>query len=112
MLLKTVLSTFSDMPAQRLALFALLTLGMIEALASGLLGATEALQSFFHTENCLFVRRHLRDKTADTIMSHGVQLPDLFETLPTEQAQREFQRELATMRALCLRLLEEKQVVA
>lgn len=112
MLLKTVLSTFSDMPAQRSALFALLTLGMIESLANGLLSATEALQLFFHTENCLFVRKHLRDKTVDTIMSHGVQLPDLFEALPMEQAQREFQRELATMRALCLRLLEEKQLVA
>jgi hypothetical protein len=28
------------------------------------------------------------------------------------EAQREFQRELATMRALCLKLLEQKRLVA
>lgn len=98
--------------AQPLALFTLLTLGMIESLANGLLSATEAVRVFFHMENCLFVRKHRRDKTADTIMSHGVQLPDLFEALPREEAHREFQRELATMRTLCLKLLEEKQLVA
>jgi hypothetical protein len=53
----------------------------------------------------------LCDKTADAIMSHGVQLPDLFDVLPREEAHREFQRELAIMRALCLKLLEEKQLV-
>lgn len=58
------------------------------------------------------VRKHLRNKTADAVMSHGVQLPDLFEALPTAEAQREFQRELATMRSLCLKLLEQKQLVA
>ncbi len=112
MSLKIILSTFSEMPAQRLALFALLTLGILESLANGLLSTTDALQVFFHTENGLFVRKHLRDKTAGTIMSHGVQLPDLFETLLVEEAQREFQPELATIRALCLKLLEEKQLVA
>ena len=84
----------------------------IESLANGSLSATNALRVFFHTENCLFVRKQLRDKTADAIMSHGVQLPDLFDALPREEAHREFQRELATMRALCLKLLEEKQLVA
>jgi hypothetical protein len=38
-------------------------------------------------------------------MSHGVQLPDLFETLTAEEAQREFYRELAAIRTLCLQLL-------
>ena len=37
----------------------------------------------------------------DKVMSHGVQLPDLFEALPADEAHRQFQRELATMRALC-----------
>lgn len=109
---ETLLATLREMPAQRSALFALLTLGIIESLANGLLGATDALRVFFHAENCFFVRKQLRDKTADKIMSHGVQLPDLFEALPAEEAHREFQRELATMRALCLKLLEEKQLVA
>jgi hypothetical protein len=45
-------------------------------------------------------------------MSHGVQLPDLFEVLPPEEAHREFQRELATIRSLCLKLLEGQRLVA
>jgi hypothetical protein len=112
MSLRSLLAASGGTPAQQLALFALLNLGIIEALANGLLSATNALRVFFHTENCLFVRKQLRDKTADAIMSHGVQLPDLFDVLPREEAHREFQRELATMRALCLKLLEEQQLVA
>jgi len=46
------------------------------------------------------------------VMSHGIQLPDLFEVLPTAEAHREFQRELATMRSLCFKLLEQKQLAA
>ena len=38
-------------------------------------------------------------------MSRGVQLPDLFDCLPPEEAQRELYRELETMRALSLKLL-------
>src|SRR5437879_6160908 len=110
--LKTLLAASNGMPAQQLALLALLTLGILESLANGLLSATDVLQVFFHTENCLYVRKQLRDKIADAIMSHGVQLPDLFVVLPPEEAQREFQRELATIRSLCLKLLEEKRLVA
>jgi uncharacterized protein involved in exopolysaccharide biosynthesis len=51
-------------------------------------------------------------KAADEVMSRGVQLPDLFEALPAEQAQREFQRELAAMRSLCLQLLQRRRSVA
>ena len=58
------------------------------------------------------MRQHLRERLADEVMSHGVQLPDLFEALPAQAAQREFQRELATMRALCLTLLAEQQLAA
>src|SRR4051794_15223484 len=84
-------------PAPR-ALFAILCLGIIESLAHGMIAATDAVRIFFHADNCLFVWKVLRDKTADRIMSHGVQLPDLFSVLPPEEAHREFQRELATMR--------------
>ena len=112
MSLKTLLAASNGMPAQQLALLALLTLGILESLANGLLSATDALQVFFHTDNCLFVRRQLRDKLADAIMSHGVQLPDLFVVLPPEEAHREFQRELATIRSLCLKLLEAQRLVA
>ena len=40
-------------------------------------------------------------------MSHGVQLPDLYDSLPTEEAQREFLHELEIIRSLCLKLLEK-----
>lgn len=43
-------------------------------------------------------------------MSRGVQLPDLFDVLPIEEAQREFQREMMKLHALCLSLLEQKLV--
>jgi hypothetical protein len=110
--LQSLLTAAERTPAQQASLFALLGLGMIESLANGLVSAPDALRLFFHAENCLFVRKHLRNKIADEIMSRGVQLPDLFEALPTEEAHREFQRELATMHALCLKLLEEERLVA
>jgi hypothetical protein len=93
---------------QRLAHFALLCLGVVEALARGCVQASDAIPLFFHADNCLFVRQHLR--RADRVMGHGVQLPDLFEALPLEEAQCEYQRELDFMRASCLQLLEEARV--
>jgi hypothetical protein len=110
--LKTVLSASGEAPVQQVTLFALLNLGMIESLANGLISVTDAVQVFYNAENCLFVRRQLREKTADEIMSRGIQLPDLFAALPIEEAHREFQRELATMRSLCLKLLESQRLVA
>ena len=95
---------------QQVASFALLCLGIIESLTSGLMSVTDVLRLFFHAENCLFVRKHLKEKIADHIMSHGVQLPDLFDALSAEEAQREVQRELTTMHSLCLKLLEDKQI--
>lgn len=110
--LKTLLAAYDETTSQQLSLFALLNLGIIESLANGLISATDALRVFFNMENCLFVRKQLCDKIADEIMSRGVQLPDLFAVLPTEEAHREFQHELSTMRSLCLKLLEEKHWVA
>jgi hypothetical protein len=112
MSLQTLLAASGGTPAPQLGLLALLTLGILESLANGILSTTDALRVFFHTENCLFVRKQLRDKLADAIMSHGVQLPDLFEALPPEEAHREFQRELATIRSLCLKLLETQRLAA
>jgi hypothetical protein len=109
---KTLLANTGRKLAQRKALFALLNLGIVESLANGLVSASDALWLFFHADNCLFVRRQLRDKIADEIMSRGVQLPDLFDSLPSDEAQREFQHELATLRRLCLKLLEKKPLVA
>lgn len=112
MRLGTLLSEAAGEPAGQLTLFALINLGIIESLTQGLIGASDAVPFFFHAENCRFVRNRFQEKLADQIMSHGVQLPDLFEALPAEEAHREFQRELATMRSLCLKLLAEKRLVA
>jgi hypothetical protein len=98
--------------AEQVEIFALLTLGVLESLSHGLISAADALRTFFHAENCLYVRQQVRSRTADEIMSHGVQLSDLFDSPPPLVAQREFQHELAKMHALCLSLLERKLVAA
>lgn len=112
MRLQAILTEASGERADRLAVFALLALGLVESLANGLLSASGAVQAFFNAENGLYVRKQLRDKVADEVMARGVQLPDLFEVLPAEEAQREFQRELVAMRSLCLELLGRKRSVA
>ena len=106
---RIVLSDASGSPTQQLELFALLNLGLVQSLASGVLSPTEAIQRFYHADNCLYVRKHLRSKEANTIMSHGVQLPDLFDCLSAEEAQREFCHALEAIRALCLKLLEKER---
>ncbi len=110
--LAAVLAEAGGKRPERLAVFALFGLGLIESLANGLISATEALRQFFHADNCLYVRRQLRSSTADELMSRGVQLPDLFEALSAEEAQRQFRHELTTMRALCFKLLERKRAAA
>lgn len=102
-----VLSDVSGSPTQQLELFALLNLGIAQSLTSGVLSATEAIQRFYHADNCLYVQKHLRSKEANAIMSHGVQLPDLLDCLPAEEAQREFFHELETIRSLCSQLLDK-----
>jgi hypothetical protein len=109
--LHTLLSQIIDKD-QQIASFALLSLGVIESLVGGAMTASNAVELFFHADNCLFVRKQLRQKTADEIMSRGVQLPDIFDALPAEETQQEFQRELAAMRLLCLKLLGDMQLAA
>lgn len=106
---RIILSATKGTIAQQQELFALLNLGLIQSLASGVVNPTEGVARFYHAENCLYVQKHFRQKTAHTIMSHGVQLPDLFESLPAEEAQREFYHELEIMRSLCLQLLEKRR---
>ena len=101
------LSQVGGEPGQQLELFALLNLGLAQSLASGVLSATEAIRRFYNAKNCLYVRKHLRNKEAKAIMSHGVQLPDLFACLPAEEAHREFLHEIEGIRSLCLKLLEK-----
>ena len=85
-------------PKARLVLFSLINLGLVESLAGGILSATDAVRVFYRGENCLFVHDQIKNKVADEIMSRGVQLPDLFDVLTSQEAIREFQRELAEMR--------------
>ena len=92
-----------------LALFAFLNLGLVQSLHSGALSPSEAIRCFYHADNCLYVRKHFQSREANIVMSRGVQLPDLFEGLPAEEAQREFLHELETIRALCLQLLERER---
>ena len=103
---RVVLSEAGSDPKDQLELFSLLNLGLIQSLASGVLSPTDAIQRFYHADNCLYVRKHLRNREANAIMSHGVQLSDLFESLEAEEAQREFFHELEKIRGLCLKLLE------
>lgn len=110
--LKTLLSETGQAPERQLDLFALVSLGILESMSNGLMSTTDAVRLFFNAENCLFVRKSLGEKLADEVMSHGVQLPDLLEALPTDEANREFHRELATIRSLCLKLLEERRLAA
>ena len=104
---RIVLSEAGSDPADQLELFSLLNLGLIQSLASGVLSPSDALHRFYHAQNCLYVRKHLRNRDANAIMSRGVQLPDLFESLEAEEAQREFLHELEKIRSLCLKLLEK-----
>jgi len=110
--LKQLLADGGREQAEQLEIFALLNLGVLESLSHGLISAADALRTFFHAENCLFVRQQVRNRTADEIMSRGVQLPDLIDALPPLAAQREFQHEVAKMHALCLSLLEKKPATA
>jgi hypothetical protein len=109
--LQLILSQAGKRLTEQMRVFGLICLGLLESLDNGLISATDAVQDFFYADNCLFVRK-LRNKIADEIMSRGVHLSDLFDVLPSAESQREFKRELALMRALCLRLLEQKKSVA
>jgi hypothetical protein len=109
----TDLSSKLDGPSDRsLDLFAFLNLGLIEALMNGLLSAEDAVRFFYNADNCIYVKKYVKTKGANEVMGRGVQLPDLFDALPVEQARREFLRELAIMRELCLKIVEESRSVA
>lgn len=103
--LRVLLSKIRAKPRELLELFALLNLGLIQSVSSGTLSPTQAVKRFYHADNCLYVRKRLRNREADQVMSHGVQLPDLFSVLEPEEAQRQLNCELEAIRSLCLKLL-------
>ncbi len=96
----------------RRAMFALLALGVAESISSGLLSASDAVQTFFTAENCLVVRQSLRSRLADEVMSRGVQLPDLFDALSPDEAARQLREELRAIQDLCRALLQRKSLAA
>jgi hypothetical protein len=99
-------------PPKRRATFALLVLGVVESISSGLLSATDAVQTFFTAENCMFVRQVLKSRRADEIMARGVQLPDLFDALAPDKAARELREELRAIQDLCRALLQRESLAA
>ncbi len=111
---RIILSESSEEAVEQLEVFALLNLGLVQSLTSGVLSVNETIPHFYNADNCIFVRDHTKNKLANTIMSHGVQLPDLFNLLSGDEAQREFCHELEKIRSLSLKLLEKShtQIVA
>ncbi|NUO81639.1 hypothetical protein HUU05_16330 [candidate division KSB1 bacterium] len=105
---RITLSEITGSVNEQLRFFALLNLGVAQALAGGVISAAEAIRLFYNAENCFYVRERFRNKHASAIMSRGVQLPDLFEALPADEASREFLRELEMIRSLCTQLLIAK----
>jgi len=106
---RILLSQHRGSRSHHIEFFAIVNLGIVQSLASGALQPAEAVQRFYHAANCLYVRRTLRSRTASDVMSRGVQLPDLFEALDAEEAQRQFHHELQTIRKLCLRMLAKRR---
>ena len=110
--LRTLLGNGQETSDDRLALFAWLNLGILESLTKGILKPEEAVRIFFHGDNCLFVKTEFGEETAEEIMSRGVQLNDIFESLATERAEHEFQKELALMQSLSLSILQSERIAA
>jgi hypothetical protein len=110
--LRTLLGNGQETSDDRLALFAWLNLGIVESLTRGILKPEEAVRIFFHGDNCLFVKTEFGEETAEEIMSRGVQLNDIFESLATERAEHEFQKELALMQSLSLSILQSERIAA
>jgi len=106
------LATITSGQQEPLALFAVTSLGIIESLVAGSLTPTQAIRAFFHGKTIRFAKAKLGDDRASEIMGRGVQLADLFDALPVEEAHREFQHELQAMKALCNELLEAERAAA
>jgi hypothetical protein len=62
MRLESLLAAAGGDRAEELKLFARLMLGVIEELDQGLISATDAVRSVYNADNCLFVRKHFREK--------------------------------------------------
>ena len=99
-------------PRQHIETFAILVLGVAESVASGVLTTSGAVATFFNADNCLFVKKSLKNRIADQIMGRGVQLPDLFDALSPDEAARELRQELHAIQDLCRSLLHRTPLAA
>ncbi len=97
---------------RRAEVFALLALGVLDAIEAGALSPESARSHFFNAANCLFTRRTLNLPEVEEVMSRGVELPDLFDALPADTAAGEACAEVTLMRASCLRILTANRLVA
>ena len=84
----------------------------VRSLLAGSLNPTQAVNVFFHGKNVRFVKSKVGDDRAAEVMGRGVQLADLFDAMPVEEAHREFQHELQAMKSLCHELLESERAAA
>lgn len=91
---------------QKKAVLAGLNLAILGSIDMQQMTADEAIAGFYHATNCLYVKRSIKDRSADELMSRGVQLADLFEALPPGKARSELKKELRAMRSLCFKLLK------
>lgn len=91
---------------QKKAVLAGLNLAILGSIDMQQMTAEEAIAGFYHSTNCLYVKRSIKDRVADELMSRGVQLADLFEALPQGKARSELKKELRAMRSLCFKLLK------
>jgi hypothetical protein len=110
--LRALLANGEGKSQSSLALFAWLNLGIVESLTNGVLAPADAVRIFFNADNCQFVLQELTEETANEIMSRGVQLADIFEAVPSDKANQEFQNELATIRSLSLDILQNERIAA
>lgn len=73
--------------AQKLTVFAALNLAMVQSIDRRGAALGDVTAGFYNAKNCLYVKRSLRQKDAEELMSRGVQLADLFDVLPRKQAE-------------------------
>ncbi|HET6884225.1 MAG TPA: hypothetical protein VFI31_28995 [Pirellulales bacterium] len=90
---------------QKLAVFAGLNLAMLASVESKAATLSDVTAGFYHAANCLYVKRSMKNKDANELMSRGVQLADLFDALSQRRAEAELKRELHAMRAICYKML-------
>lgn len=110
--LENLLQTSGKEGVDPLTVFAFMILGVIESLSSNLMSPKESVRVVFNFENCSYVKERLKKKAANEVMGRGVQLNNLFDGLPLEEAKREYARELAAMKTLCMNLIEREHLVA